>query len=582
MTESDHQPAVERQPRTTGSSTRGARAGKSAQAESERISAMTWIERRGPLARAVLLAVTVSVVGSVLLSISGSPALAPLAVLFAGFLAYRRGLVGLLRPNPLVKAWAEQSASERTVASTLDRLAPHGWTILHDVPLPGRPSKENIDHLVIGPRGVFLAFSEHDARHVHNVELLIAGLEALRQAEVLPARTLFVAVNGVKGEGWETDEGVPVLPRNHVLVWLGQQPEQFTTEETEELVARARAALLGEPRLTQPTKQAEPAQADAVRPAPLAPVSTPPPPVAHEPQRVDMGDPERLNTVLAELDAHPGLENVAQQVRRMANRMLVAEARRAAGFRVTPTGVHAVFAGPPGTGKTTVARVWGNALRAIGRLPSGHLVEVDRGDLVAGYIGQTAEKTRQKLDEASGGVLFIDEAYSLTRDQIGGDFGAEAVATILKRMEDQRDSLCVIAAGYEDEMERFLGSNPGLRSRFDKTVAFPRYDAPTLSAIAQAMAASEDYRLDDDAREILYDTFTRVAAAPPKEWANARSVRQILDAAKDWHAERVMNAGADIAGHAWQELTADDVRRAVAERLPDGGVGPNTPPTPTD
>lgn len=301
-------------------------------------------------------------------------------------------------------------------------------------------------------------------------------------------------------------------------------------------------------------------------PAPLAPVTLPPP----VPQSgvVDHSDPERLNKVLAELDGLPGLEAVAGQVRRMANRVLVDTKRRAAGLPVAEAGYHAVFVGPAGTGKTTVARTWGKALAAMGVLPSGHVIEVDRGDLVGEHVGQTAPKTAAKIAEAMRGVLFVDEAYTLAGSDSPNDFGPEAVATLLKAMEDRRGEFVVIVAGYEREMQRFLDSNSGLRSRFAQTVEFTGYDAHACVRIFVGMAATAGYHLDAAAQTTVTQLLSRLASAQPKGWANARSVRRLLDESVTAQADRLATSGVALDADTLSLLTAEDVRSGFAQAWP--------------
>ena len=191
---------------------------------------------------------------------------------------------------------------------------------------------------------------------------------------------------------------------------------------------------------------------------------------------------ETVEDVLAELDSLVGLEEVKAEVRKLVNLAKVNEARRAQGLKVPPMSYHMVFTGNPGTGKTTVARIVARAFRALGIAKTGQLVETDRAGLVGTYAGETATKTNAKVDEAIGGVLFVDEAYQL----VSGDndnYGKEAIAALINRMDDDRDKLIVVAAGYTDEMRDFLDANPGMRSRIARTIEFPDYSAAELAAI---------------------------------------------------------------------------------------------------
>ena len=248
--------------------------------------------------------------------------------------------------------------------------------------------------------------------------------------------------------------------------------------------------------------------------------------------------PRSLDHLLGELDALIGLQRVKREIHRQVALLRVEKLRVDAGLKSPTMTRHLVFTGNPGTGKTTVARLVGGIYQALGLLSGGHLVEVDRSELVAGYLGQTATKTAEVVASAAGGVLFIDEAYSLTASGPGGDqYGQESVDTLVKEMEDRRDDLVVIVAGYPAPMAAFIAANPGLASRFRTTIEFEDYTDDELVAILRHLAAGADYELEPAAVERFLEVLGRV----PRDgsFGNGRYARNALEAAIGHHAWRL-------------------------------------------
>ncbi|MEV6954855.1 right-handed parallel beta-helix repeat-containing protein [Streptomyces sp. NPDC051183] len=250
------------------------------------------------------------------------------------------------------------------------------------------------------------------------------------------------------------------------------------------------------------------------------------------------GPPARKGPLDA-LDSLVGLDGVKEQVATLVNLNKLARRRELAGMPALPMSRHLIFAGPPGTGKTTVARLYGSILAELDVLPSGHLVEVARADLVAAIIGGTAIKTTEVFKEALGGVLFIDEAYTLSQGTGGSgpDFGREAIDTLVKLMEDHRDEIVVIVAGYSEQMQGFLDSNPGLASRFSRTVEFENYSDAELTTIVAMAAASHGYELADGTCEALEAHFGSVAKGA--DFGNGRAARKVFEEMVDRQASRL-------------------------------------------
>lgn len=242
-----------------------------------------------------------------------------------------------------------------------------------------------------------------------------------------------------------------------------------------------------------------------------------------------INDSESLDKLMEELNSLTGMDSVKKEINNLVNLLKICQIRKEKGLQLPPTTNHLVFLGNPGTGKTTVARILAKIYHGLGILSKGHLVEVDRSGLVAGYMGQTGEKVMEVVEKAMGGVLFIDEAYALASNKQDGDFGQEAIDILNKAMEDYRDDLIVIAAGYHDEMQDFLDANPGLRSRFNRTIEFPNYSADELIIIMNNRAKKLDYTFADDALEYAKEHFEKVLICPSESFGNARSVRNYLD-----------------------------------------------------
>jgi len=239
-----------------------------------------------------------------------------------------------------------------------------------------------------------------------------------------------------------------------------------------------------------------------------------------------------------ELDDLIGLSSVKQEVITFRNFLKIMSERKKKGLSVPPTSYHLVFSGNPGTGKTTIARIMAQILKNLGVVSSGHLVEASRSELVAGYMGQTAIKTNKVIDSALDGVLFIDEAYTLSRNS-ENDFGQEAIDTLLKRMEDDRDRLVVIIAGYTDEIKKFVSSNPGLSSRFNRYIHFPDYTETELEEIFELLASKYDYVMNDSARTALRKAIAKAVSEKDSHFGNGRFVRNLFEKTIEHQANRL-------------------------------------------
>jgi len=314
----------------------------------------------------------------------------------------------------------------------------------------------------------------------------------------------------------------------------------------------------------------------------LTPAGAPGPAAPVTPPVVPLGPLRPIEELLAELDGLVGLAPVKAEVKLVSDLLRVEKLRVERGLPVVEHSRHLVFTGNPGTGKTTVARLLAQVYRSLGVVEKGHLVETDRSGLVAGYVGQTALKVAEVFKSALGGVLLIDEAHALARG-VGTDFGHEAIDMIVKLMEDHRDDVIVIVAGYPDEMAGFLDANPGLRSRFPKTIFFPDYTDAELQLIFDGMCKKSHYVPTDDARAAVLAFLA--SQSRDRGFGNARLVRNLFEAVVARQASRVVaRPSAEVTDDALVAIEAVDVNppapaEAAAAASP-SAPAPSPDPTP--
>ena len=273
---------------------------------------------------------------------------------------------------------------------------------------------------------------------------------------------------------------------------------------------------------------------------------------------------ETLEELMEKLNGLTGLAGVKKEISDLMNLIRINNIRKERNIPTADVSKHLVFLGNPGTGKTTVARLVSKIYKQLGVLEKGHLVEVSRTNLVAGYVGQTAQKTQEKIDEAMGGVLFIDEAYTLNKE--GNDFGQEAIDTLLKEMEDKRDQFVVIVAGYPKPMADFLNSNPGLESRFNQKITFDDYNAEELRSIFDSMCKSQGQTLSDDASRFMDEYLQALCANKPENFANGREMRNLFEKAYRKQANR-LEALITKRAESGAELTCEELTTLTAEDL---------------
>ena len=283
-----------------------------------------------------------------------------------------------------------------------------------------------------------------------------------------------------------------------------------------------------------------------------------------EEERTALFDMDELKACLEELNSLIGLNAVKEEVRSLTNLIQINRIREERGMVVPDFSKHLVFTGNPGTGKTTIARLLGRIYHSLGVLSKGHFVEVDRSGLVAGYVGQTAIKTQDVINKSLGGVLFIDEAYSLNVEESESDYGKEAIETLLKAMEDNRDDFVVIVAGYDDLMDSFIKSNPGLKSRFNKYIHFPDYSSEELMGIFKIQLRKNQYTVTENAGILLQKYFEFLVSHKSENFGNGREARNIFEHIISEQADRIVHLQ-DFTDEDLTTITEDDVKAYVFE-----------------
>ena len=327
-------------------------------------------------------------------------------------------------------------------------------------------------------------------------------------------------------------DGEISMQEMEALSHIWQMLHSYQTVNNYQAALNEAAAKITPPQ-TQQTPAQNPAPAASIAPPQLEALPQP------EPPKTEDELTKILDQALAELNDLVGLDNIKEEVKTLANFLKVQRIRQERGLAKTSVSLHAVFCGPPGTGKTTVARLMSRIYQGLGFLKKGHLVETDRAGMVAGYIGKTAEKVDNIVNSALDGVLFIDEAYALVPKDAERDFGQEAIDVLLKRMEDNRDRLVVIVAGYTDEMTRFIESNPGLKSRFNRYFYFDDYKPDELLAIFESMANKSHFKLTAETREKLLRLFEELYVRRDRTFGNARVARNLFEKSIERQANRL-------------------------------------------